>query len=388
MLIVDASLSEMEQGVREFGVQLRQRGGTGLFFYAGHGIQHEGVNYLLAVDQEIQEEFEIRSKSFDIGRVLGAMEQAGNPFNIVMLDACRNNPFARSYRSTQQGLAQMDAPSGTLIAYSTSPGRVAADGEGQNSVYTEAFLRHLQTPNLEIGLLFRQVRADVQNTTDFRQVPWESTSLTGTFYFNPDDEGTGQSAYVTRLPVPASISPAPRANKRPMHVVVADFVSSDNAYFQQHKLVGFTPMLVAPHRAIDGAQWLENVLAEKTDQFVTVEPSETQAIQYQRSGLPTKASLLAFLSQTKATHVLFGNVTQYRHQQRAFSGYGVNTRTKTYQLTFQLKLIDLATAQPEFATEVEVSETKLPSSSAEETQIQQSLLQQAVRDAVARLLER
>ncbi len=106
-------------------------GGAGLFFFAGHGMQVKGHNYLIPVGTEIEAEDEVPFKAVDSGLVLSKMESAGNPLNIVILDACRNNPFARSYRSGGTGLAQMDAPKGSLIVYAPSPGNVAADGDGR-----------------------------------------------------------------------------------------------------------------------------------------------------------------------------------------------------------------------------------------------------------------
>jgi len=111
------------------------------------------------------------------------MEDAGNNLNIVVLDACRNNPFARSFRSASRGLAIIDAPSGSLVAYSTSPGDVAEDGPGRNGTYTKHLLRHLITPGITIEDVLKRVRIDVSQETNGRQIPWESSSLTGYFYF-------------------------------------------------------------------------------------------------------------------------------------------------------------------------------------------------------------
>ncbi len=111
------------------------------------------------------------------------MEDAGNDLNIVILDACRDNPFARSFRSSGKGLARMDAPKGSLIAYATAPGSVAADGEGRNGIYTKYLLKYISNPNLKVEEVLKQVRIDVINETNEKQIPWESSSLTGEFYF-------------------------------------------------------------------------------------------------------------------------------------------------------------------------------------------------------------
>lgn len=176
--------------LRNFGNRLRETQGVGLFYYAGHGMQIKGGNYLIPVDAAIEAEDEVRYFSIDAGQVLDKMEQAGNRLNIVILDACRDNPFARSFRSKQSGLAQMDAPSGMLIAFATSPGSVAFDGDGNNGVYTKHLLRNLTLPGLPIELVLKRVREGVSSETAQKQIPWESSSLLGDFIFALPKSGT------------------------------------------------------------------------------------------------------------------------------------------------------------------------------------------------------
>lgn len=181
----DASHQEMEEAIREFGELLR-KGGVGLFFYAGHGVQIGGRNYLLPVGARIKKEMDFKFKAVDVEEVLAEMGNAGNPLNIVILDACRDNPYGRSFRSASRGLAIIsDAPRGTFISYSTSPGRVAVDGAGRNSPYTESLLRHINTPGLPIEEVFKSVRKDMGKKTRGQQVPWELSSLEGQFFFRP-----------------------------------------------------------------------------------------------------------------------------------------------------------------------------------------------------------
>jgi hypothetical protein len=175
---------EMQAALREFGDALKQ-GGVGLFYYAGHGMQVKGRNFLIPVDAQIQREDEVAYNSVDAGQVLDKMEAANNRLNIVVLDACRNNPFARSFRSGGTGLAQMDAPVGTLIAFATAPGSVASDGEGQNGLYTQHLLQSMQKPGIKIEDVFKHVRAAVRKDSGGKQIPWESTSLEGDFIFVP-----------------------------------------------------------------------------------------------------------------------------------------------------------------------------------------------------------
>lgn len=181
----DASLRDMESALDEFHLKLRKGGGIGVFFYAGHGMQVDGENYLIPVDARLATKTDTVYETLPVGKVLGRMEEAENDANIIMLDACRNNPFGRSWsRSAARGLAQVTAPTGSFIAYATAPGNVAADGTGRNGTFTEHILKHLKTPNLTIENLFKQVRQGVATVTGKKQVPWDSSSLIGEFSFN------------------------------------------------------------------------------------------------------------------------------------------------------------------------------------------------------------
>jgi hypothetical protein len=181
--LVNANQVEMKKAIREFGSDLK-KGGVGLFFFAGHGMQVKGVNYLIPVGADIMEEDEVEDQAVDANLVLKKMQSADNRLNIVLLDACRNNPFARSFRGGERGLAQMDAPSGTLISYATAPGMTAADGDGRNGVFTKNLLTTLDKKgNLELAQLMKEVAKGVQSDTKKGQVPWVSSSVTGDFYF-------------------------------------------------------------------------------------------------------------------------------------------------------------------------------------------------------------
>lgn len=183
----------MKQAIREFGDRIKS-GGVGLFFFAGHGVQVKGRNYLLPVGSQIQREDEVEDESVDVNLVLEKMESAGNRLNIVVLDACRNNPFQRSFRSASRGLAPLDAAKGTLVAFATGPGAVAADGSGRNGVYTRHLLASLKHPESDIEKVFRRVRAGVLEETRGQQVPWETSSLTGDFFFNSSQTASGAPA--------------------------------------------------------------------------------------------------------------------------------------------------------------------------------------------------
>jgi uncharacterized caspase-like protein len=170
--------------IREFGDKLSKQKGVGLFYYAGHGLQLNGENYLVPVTANIQKEQDVELESVNLKRVLGELDYAQNDLNIVILDACRNNPFARSLRSGGgNGLAMTTAPKGTFIAYATAPGSVASDGTGDNGLYTQELIKALRTPGLKIEDVFKQVRVNVLQQSDEQQVPWENSSILGDFYF-------------------------------------------------------------------------------------------------------------------------------------------------------------------------------------------------------------
>ena len=170
------------KAINQFGRKLRSSE-VGLFYYAGHGLQVKGSNYLIPIGAYVSSETDVEYEGVNAGRILGKMETAGNKVNIIILDACRDNPFKRSFRSSTRGLARMDAPRGTFIAYSTKPGSVAADGDGRNGIFTKHLLKNMTTPDLPIEKVLKRVRNGVLNDTAQQQMPWQSSSLTGEFYF-------------------------------------------------------------------------------------------------------------------------------------------------------------------------------------------------------------
>jgi hypothetical protein len=178
----DANLPQMRAALREFGDKLLSYD-VGLVYYSGHGVEVKGRNYFIPVNADIMREDEIADQGLDVSLILEKMNTAGKGVNILIVDACRDDPFGRSFRSSSRGLAQMDAPRGTIIAYATSPGKVAADGDGRNSPYTKNLVKAMQQPNKPIEQVFKEVRRAVQEETKNQQTPWENTSLSGDFYF-------------------------------------------------------------------------------------------------------------------------------------------------------------------------------------------------------------
>jgi uncharacterized caspase-like protein len=205
----NASLRDMQLALREFGDKLG-RGSVGLFYFAGHGVQVRGRNYLVPVDADIAREDEVSFSALDLAAVLEKMDTARNPLNLVILDACRNNPFATRFQLAAPGLAQIDAPAGTLIAFATAPGSVAADGAGRNGLYTHHLLREMARPGAPIEEVFKGVRAGVRKDSAGKQVPWESTSLEAGFAFRE-----------TPRPVPKTVAPAAPAGRGATRAVPA-----------------------------------------------------------------------------------------------------------------------------------------------------------------------
>jgi hypothetical protein len=189
-VVVDTTKQEMDQALRQFGNKL-DGASAAVFFYAGHGIQVDGINYILPVDVTLKNERDLHWEACDLTTVLKQME-GNNRVNLLFLDACRDNPLSQTLARSMgenrsaviaRGLAPMKASAGTLISYSTKEGEVAADGKGKHSPYTEALLKYIEMPGVEIGLMLRKVREEVITTTKKKQVPWEYGSLLGEFYF-------------------------------------------------------------------------------------------------------------------------------------------------------------------------------------------------------------
>jgi hypothetical protein len=201
----DVSLREMQIAIKEFSRKI-QGGSVGLFYYAGHGTQFGGRNFLIPIGAQIEAEGDLVLEGLDLNSVLEQMGGANNRLNIVILDACRNNPFARSFRSGGQGLAQVNAPAGTFIAYATAPGQTASDGKGQNGLYTQELLNNMQTPGLPIEEVFKRVRVQVKQQSNGLQIPWDASSLEGSFFFVPGN-GAAPPPAVASAPPPVYTQP-------------------------------------------------------------------------------------------------------------------------------------------------------------------------------------
>jgi uncharacterized caspase-like protein len=186
----NTSRKDMIDGIREFGTAL-EGASAALFFYAGHAMQFKDRNYLVPVDATMGSEEDVTFFSVEIAQVFDRMEKAKTLYNFIILDACRDNPFAGTFKLSSAGLAQINAPSGTLIAYATSPGSVAADGFGRNGIYTKHILQNIKAPDLPVEIMFKRVRESVERETRRSQTPWDSSSLKGDFSFNSTTSGKG-----------------------------------------------------------------------------------------------------------------------------------------------------------------------------------------------------
>lgn len=175
----------MKKAMLEFGRKLKEGAEASMFYYAGHGIEIGGVNYLVPVDADLQSSDEADIQNVSVNSFLSLTENSNVPMNIIILDACRNNPF-RSLRSASLGgLAPVKAPRGTYVAYATAPGSVAVDGDGVNSPFTLALTESMRQPGLTLEAVLKLTRAKVETETKGAQLPFDSSAITGDFYFVP-----------------------------------------------------------------------------------------------------------------------------------------------------------------------------------------------------------
>lgn len=202
-LLRDATLAQMTRAANDFGRGL-ERGDVAFVYFAGHGVQHGGDNYLIPVDARVEQPDELRAQAFPIGQLFAALPADGRSSNIVVLDACRNNPFAgrspaysralnAGGKPDERGLARVEVPAGlsqlehvpgnTLIAYATSPGKVALDGDGRNSPYAEALASVMLDEGLEVTAVFQEATLLVKRATRFQQEPWMNWSLNDRIFF-------------------------------------------------------------------------------------------------------------------------------------------------------------------------------------------------------------
>ncbi len=219
-LKLNATQAEMKSAVQKFGEKLN-RNTDALFYYSGHGVQYAGENYLIPIGavQAISAAEHLRYKAVPTGYALGVMKAAKSPLNIVILDACRNNPFKGFSRNLTRGLARMPSAEGSLIAYGTAPGNVAIDSlGGRNSPYTTHLLSFIRQSGLKLEEVLKKNRSAVKSSTKNQQTPWYELSIDGNFYFVPRNSAA-PSLVIPVPPKPSTIQLTVRSNQLKWHSV-------------------------------------------------------------------------------------------------------------------------------------------------------------------------
>lgn len=178
--LINSDQKTLKRAIRDFGIKIRARPGVALFYFSGHAMQLENKNYLLPIGADIRAASDIDAEAVSVDDVTARLSESR--VNIVILDACRDDPFAKGW-GARDGLAGVEAPAGTLISFATSPGRTASDGDGEHGLFTGALLVYMRQPGLKIEEVLKRTRTQVRMKSGGRQVPWESSSLEGDFYF-------------------------------------------------------------------------------------------------------------------------------------------------------------------------------------------------------------
>src|SRR4051794_12652699 len=224
---IDLTQNDMIRVVQDFSSKVAARGpnSVAMIYYAGHGVQLAGENYLVPVDANVATPNDLTSNSLRLVDLMATLESIPSRMRIVLLDACRNNPFP-GVNDAGRGLAIVDAPNGSIVGYSTAPGMEAQDGDSEHSPYTRSFLQRAREPNLPIEQLFKRVRLDVNNATDGRQTPWESSSLTSEFYFF-GDTAVAAARQPDRSPIIQTASNLPSRSVRQAYDLVLSEASPD-----------------------------------------------------------------------------------------------------------------------------------------------------------------
>ena len=318
----NASRRDMQRMVRDFGERLKQSGGVGLFYFAGHGVQVKGANYLVPVDADIRAEDEVAFDSIDAQSVLEKMETAKNRINLLILDACRDNPFAKGSRSGTAGLATMNAPSGSLVAYSTSPGSVASDGTGNNGLYTQHLAAVMRMPDMPIEEVFKRVRANVRKDSANQQTPWENTALEGNFYFKRSPPVVAAAVAPTLTSIPQTALSVPTQaipNMMAVEMAYWDSIKTSNrpfeleAYIEQFPSGSFVGLAKARlrevAREIKAAEAASAKVAEEARLAKITPTAQPQTIALARpttnpATAPTAPNVIASVMPSTATSAL------------------------------------------------------------------------------------
>lgn len=203
--VIDANRRVMKRALIDHSRRLRESDAVGLVYYAGHGVQINGENYLIPVKANLEDESEVPIEGINVNEFLLTTRRTANHLSIIILDACRDNPFGGSFRSSVNGMAEVSAPSGTFVAYAAAPGQLALDGKGKNSPYVTALANAMVQPGLTIEQVFKQTRRDVLAVTNNKQTPWDNSSIVREFFFNtgldPEAEKLAQKTVTDAPPI-------------------------------------------------------------------------------------------------------------------------------------------------------------------------------------------
>jgi uncharacterized caspase-like protein len=286
---IDLDRAETELIIRDFAKKL-PGADVALFFYAGHGMQVARQNYLIPVDAQLADETDLHFEATDLNLVLNLMEREPR-VNLVFLDACRDNPLsqklARSMGSTRstavgRGLALVDAPDGSFIAFATQPDNVALDGEGSHSPFTSALLNHIETPGLSLSDMMIRVRNDVKATTNGQQVPKEESSLTSSFYFQPAVAAEQAIAAVEPPAAPSGTVAAPAAAAVDKEVVFWNSIKDSSspgqfeAYLAQFPDGTFAPLARVRLEELKAKPAEQQVASLTTPEAAAPEPEQIE----------------------------------------------------------------------------------------------------------------
>lgn len=331
----DLDHDDMIQAIQDFAGRIAKRGPNTVAFvyYAGHGLQVAGDNFLIPVDAKITREADVEPAAIRLVDIMATLEAVPSRMRIVVLDACRNDPFD-ALKDDGNGLAIVDAPNGSIVAYSTAPGTQAYDGSGRNSPYTAAFLRLARQPNVPIEQFFKRVRLLVNDTTDGRQTPWESSSLTGDFYF------FGDTAVASTKAAPVKVAYTPQAlRSRPQRDAYEYVIAEDSVeYYEEFiRLYPADPMLIRIRSLlaakIMSIAWYNAVLANS--------PLAYQAFYSKYSNSPYAQAALKLEAQPKLKPL-----------------YQPNNIIVPAQLAPQVKLTSLPAPQPKPLPNIQIDVVK------------------------------
>jgi hypothetical protein len=233
VMAFDLNRDVMMQTIAEFAARINEKGANtvAMVYYAGHGLQVDGENYLVPVDAKFESEAGLAEHGVKLADLMSALEAVPSKARIVILDACRNNPFTASGDAGGKGLAIVDAPAGSIVAYSTAPGTEAFDGQGRHSPYAAAFMRTVKQPNMPIEQLFKKIRVLVHESTDSKQTPWESSSLTTDFvFFTNAQNGGGVTPAPAQAPVKLALA---ELSAHPVTVAYEAVVAEDKVEYYE-----------------------------------------------------------------------------------------------------------------------------------------------------------